>query len=203
MLTFDPVAHQYFWNGQPVVNVTRVLGPLTDYSHIPPDVLERAREQGVAVHKMVELDCKNDLDVEGLPEWMRGHYNAWRQFKADTDFECWDSEAKIYHEGLGYAGTPDLVGIMRNSPGSGADLLDVKRSFYGGPVIGLQMAAYAEAWNRKNGKTAPLKITRRFALRLDGDGKYRLLPFEDRNDFAVFTAQLALYRWKEKYGKPH
>lgn len=200
MLTFDPVAHHYFWNGVRVPNVTSILAPLTDYSKIPAEQLERARQKGVAVHKMVELDCKGDLG--DLPEWMAGHHKAWLAFKAETGFECWDSERQLYHHGMAYAGTCDLVGVMKATKYTEAVLIDVKRSFYAGPVIGLQTAAYAEAWNRDQGKTAPLKIRRRYALRLDADGKYRLEPFEDRNDFAVFTAMLAIQRWKERYERP-
>src|SRR3990167_4906978 len=105
MLTFDAVAHHYFWNGVRVPNVTTILAPLTDYSKIPRDQLERARQQGVAVHKMVELDCKNDL--ADVPEWMAGHYSAWLSFKSETGFECWDSERQIFHQGMAYAGTLD------------------------------------------------------------------------------------------------
>lgn len=199
MLTFDEAAHHYFWNGVRVPNVTSVLAPLVDYSRVPPDALERARLQGVAIHHMVERDCKNDgLDPDTLPDWMRGHYAAWRRFTEETAFQCIASEERVFHEGMGYAGTLDLVGTMRNARNQDAHaLIDVKRSFYAGPVIGLQLAAYAEAWNRMKDSN----VARRFALRLDADGKYRLEPFEDRSDFAVFTAQLATYRWKERHGR--
>lgn len=198
MLTFDEPSHVYCWNGVPVPNVTRIIAPLVDYSHIPSETLERARQQGIAVHRMVELDCRDDIG--NLPHWMKGHYAAWQRFKAETGFECWDVERKVYHEGLGYAGTLDLAGLLPRLNGlSGPALLDVKRSFYAGPVIGLQTVGYAEARN----KSVPrdLRTKHRFGLRLDADGKYRLEPFEDRNDFAVFTAQLATYRWKERYGR--
>jgi len=203
VLTFDQAAHQYFWNGARVPNVTSILAPLTDYSRIPPDVLERARQQGIAIHRMVELDCKNDLD--SVPEWMKGHHEAWCKFKDDTGFECWFSESKVYHEKMGYAGTPDLGGLLTKLKTtkpklSAPALIDVKRSFYAGPVIGLQLAAYEMA--RNSTVLKDLRTELRFALRLDADGKYRLEPFVDRNDFAVFTAQLATYRWKEKYGRP-
>jgi hypothetical protein len=197
MLTFDEASHTYCWDGRRVPNVTSILAPLVDYSHIPPDALERARQQGIAVHRMVELDCKNDLDVAGLPDWMRGHHAAWRRFTEETAFCCIASEHKVYHEGMAYAGTLDLVGSMRNARNQDEPvLIDVKRSFFAGPVIGLQLAAYAEAWNKKHKEQ---RVERRFGLRLDADGKYRLEPFEDRNDFAVFTAMLTLHRWKEKH----
>ena len=197
MLTFDAPAHHYFWNGVRVPNVTSILAPLTDYSKIPRGQLERARQQGIAVHKMVELDCKGDLDTDALPEWMAGHFAAWEKFKAEIDFELWSSEQPVYHKGMSYAGTLDLTGMPCNLKHKDAALIDVKRSFYAGPVIGLQLAAYEKARNDSVEKA--LRTKHRFALRLDVDGQYRLEAFEDRNDFTVFTACLALHRWKERH----
>jgi hypothetical protein len=58
MLTFDEASHTYFWAGRRVPNVTRVIAHLTDYSKIDPDRLRIAQDEGKAVHKMVELDCR-------------------------------------------------------------------------------------------------------------------------------------------------
>ena len=200
MLTFDPEKHVYHWEGKRVPNVTSVLAPLSDFSFIKPEVLENARLEGQAVHFMAEHDCKGDLDVEGLPEWMAGCYQAWCKFKEDTGFECMDSERRIYHPVYEYAGTPDLAGIMPKLPKvKDPVLIDIKRSFYGGPVIGLQTAAYQEARNKEVPKD--LRTKKRFALRLDKDGKYRLQPFEDPADFSVFLACLTMYRWRNQHGK--
>jgi hypothetical protein len=198
MLTFDEAAHVYYWHGKPVPNVTRIIAPLTDYSRIPPDVLQRAQEEGRATHKMVELDCKNDLDVETLPAWMRGHYTAWCRFKEESGFECWASEYREYHEGLGYAGTADLFGLTPKLPKiKGAINIDVKRSLYAGPAIGLQTAGYTEQWNRKQPKD--LHVKHRAALVLKPDGTYRLQSYEDREDWLAFLACLQQLKWKEKH----
>lgn len=197
-LHFDEATHTYTVAGRVVPNVTRIIGHLTDFSRVDPEKLETARQQGVAVHKMVELDCTDDLDVDALPDWMRGHYAAWVRFKAESGFECMSTEQRVYHPDMGYAGTLDLAARLPNlrPPLKAPALIDVKRSFYAGPVIGLQLAAYEAARNR----TADRERTEyRFALRLDGDGKYRLQKFEDRGDFAVFLACLTLYRWREKH----
>jgi hypothetical protein len=202
MLTFDEAAHMYHWDGKPVPNVTRIIAPLTDYSHIPAEALERARQQGQHVHKMVELDCKNDLDFANLPEWMRGHYAAWRLFVDETGFQCFSSEHKVYHPRLGYAGTLDLAGLMPKLKTSKKPaVIDVKRSFYAGPAIGLQTVAYAEAWNlsRAAGLAENPKLEERYALQLNANGTYRLQPFVDRDDSAAFLACLQQLRWKEKH----
>jgi len=199
VLAFDPAAHVYTWNGQYVPNVTRVLAPLTSYDRIPEHILEHARQEGVAVHKLVELDCYGDLDVETLPEWMTGHYKAWKQFLADTGFEFIASEHRVFHPEFKYAGTLDLAGHMPHAKAKGTSLIDVKRSFFAGASIGLQLSAYAAAWDKAH--AAALKIKNRFALKLSADGTYRLQPYEDPNDFSVFLSLLTIERWKAKHGK--
>lgn len=202
MLTFEEEGHRYFWSGTPVPNVTRIIGHLTDYSRIPPDQLRRAQEEGTANHKLVELDCKNDLDVASIPEWQKGVYQAWCRFKDDTGFECWASEHRIFHSGYRYAGTLDITGLLRKlARVKGPVLIDVKRSLYAGPVIGLQTAAYLAAWNQDM-KDSRIPEANRFALVLKKDGTYRLEQYSAREDFQVFLAQLITYRWRETHGSP-
>ena len=107
MLTFNEERHEYQWDGVVVPSVTQTLKGLTDYSHIQPDALERARQEGRAVHYMVECACKG-IEVD-LPEWMTGHWQAWQRFVAETGFECWASEQRGYHGLYRYAGTMDLA----------------------------------------------------------------------------------------------
>ena len=197
MLAFDEAEHRYYWNGIRVPNVTSILAPLTDYSHVEPAALEKARAEGVAIHKMVENHAKG---VEQLiPDWMAGHHTAMLQFFADTGFQCWISEHKVYHHGLKYAGTLDLYGetpLLKDARGN--VLIDVKRSLYAGPAIGIQLAAYNAAL--RSGREYPA-ASRRYALVLRANGTYRLEPFTDLADEAVFTALLTLQRWKEKHGR--
>lgn len=192
MLVFYEAEHKYFWNDRPVPNVTSILGPLYDLSMIPVDTLERARQEGVAMHKMVELDVRGALDESTLPDWMVPRLAAWRKFVADTGFVCIESEYRVFHPIYQYAGTLDLFGTFRDGP---AVFIDLKRSFAAGPVIGLQLAAYHEAYcaQQKVGKAA-----NRYALRLDDTQSYRLEPFSDKSDFGTFLALLTIQRWKEK-----
>lgn len=201
MLTFDPAEHVYFWNGTRVPNVTRVIASLSDYSRVEPEALERARQEGVAVHKMVELECKGDLDIDTLPEWMRGHYAAWLKFKDEIGFELWRSEHKAFHPKHYYAGTFDLAGVLikAKKPLNGPALIDIKRSFYAGPAIGVQTAAYLETWNATEGKDVRIDPSHRFALQLRPNGTYRLEHYGERDDFSIFLAMLTVMRWKERH----
>lgn len=199
MLTFNKAAHQYFWCGEPVLNVTRIISHLVDYSRIPPAALEIARQEGMAVHRMVELDCNGE--PADVPEWMKGQHEGWLRFKDETGLECWAAEQKMYHPALAYAGTPDLIGLMpKLKTAKGAACIDVKRSLYAGPAIGLQCSGYAEIWNKTQGKE--LRVVERFALQLRPNGTYRLQPYEDRDDWIAFLACLQQIRWKEHhYGR--
>lgn len=194
MLSFNPEIHEYRWEGAVVPHVTRIIAPLTNYDKIPQDVLERARQQGQAVHKMVEADLNGTL--LDLPEWMFGHFDAWNRFKEESGFECWASEQYVYSRRLGFAGTLDLAGIPHKLKKCRPSVIDVKRSFYAGPAIGLQTVGYQEPWNETHPEA---RLEKRFALRLDADGKYRLEPFEDPDDRGAFIACLQQLRWKEKH----
>lgn len=187
MLSFDPVAHRYTYNGLHVPNVTSVLSPLTSYAMVNPEKLETARQKGVAIHKMVELWCKNDLDETTLPEWMRPALDQWKKFVTESGFRIFQSEVRVFHKTYRYAGTLDLVGNIDRS----IVYIDVKRSFLAGASIGYQLAAYAEADGAKHYK--------RFALKLREDGQYRLEPFTDKMDFTNFLTCLNFYRLQEKH----
>lgn len=197
MLTFDAEAHQYFWNGRPVPNVTRIIAPLSDYSRIPPDVLEKARQEGNAIHSMIDMDCKGVLD--SVPEWMLGHRRAWDRFKEETGLECWVSEHKMFHPRLHYAGTSDLIGMLpKIKTVNGPAVVDAKRSLYAGPAIGLQTAAYRKQWNDTEGKNLRIPEQNRFALQLGGNGQYRLTRFDQPDDETAFIACLHQLRWRER-----
>lgn len=196
-LEFRADDHTYWLDGKRVPNVTRVLSLLTDYSHIDPAVLANAQQEGVDMHRMVELYVKGELDEPTLPTWLEPRLAAFKRFQAETGFELLASEQRVYHPLHRYAGTLDLVGKMRMPQSRAAQritaLIDLKRSFYAGRAIGLQTAAYGDAWTASGG----VKVTHRFALQLRPGASYRLQPFDDRGDFAHYLACLMVWRLKE------
>lgn len=160
-LTFDEATHIYYWDGQRVPNVTSIIGDLIDYSMVPAYTLEIARQKGVAVHKMIELEARGDLDEDSLPTWMRPVLAEWRRFIIETGFVVIASEQRVYHPKLGYAGTYDLKGKFT-----------ILKLQHGRPPA-------------------------RFALKLRENEPYRLEPYDDPNDFNVFTACLIRHKWQE------
>lgn len=204
MLTFDPGPHKYYFDGKPVPGVTSVLAPLMDFSMIPANALEVSRQKGVAVHKMIELDCCGDLDEDTLPEWMQPVLPKWRAFRDDAGFEVIHSEYRVFHPMYRYAGTLDLFGKMQHA-GKFA-FIDAKRSFFAGEVTGLQLAAYREAYfeqehgpNRKGKEKFPYHLARRYGLRINEHNPVRLHEYTDQSQFGEFVALLTAQRVKEKY----
>lgn len=205
MLTFDPGPHVYRWNGSIVPNVTRVLSLVTDYSHIPAPVLAHAQAEGVAIHKTVELYAKDDLDEASLPQWLVPRLDAFKRFVAETGFVINASEQRVYHHRFAYAGQLDLEGTLQLRVGRKSvptpAIVDVKRSFYAGRAIGLQLAAYDAACPRTSFCSASVP-RRRYALQLRADGTYRLEPFTDPADMSNFLACLNVWRLREQMKLP-
>lgn len=191
LLEFDEPSHIYRWSGRVVPSVTTVIKDLTDYSRIPPAVLEKARQEGVQIHKMVELDCRQELDESTLPEWIEPHFAAWRKFVAHKRIEVLLSEHRVFHPGFWYAGTLDLLVYMDGE----LSLIDVKRSFAGGKAIGVQLAGYSGALAVEMGKKP--KPIRRYGLRLKPNGEPQLREFINPTDWNVFLACLTVRNFKE------
>ena len=191
MFTFEAETHTYRVDGKVVPSVTTVLAPLVDYSKVPRAVLERARQLGSAVHRMTELYDLDDLDMDDLADELRPYLTAWIKFRAETGFVPETIEKRLYHPALRFAGTPDRSGLINRRRA----VIDIKKMLYLGPVIGLQLAAYQELFE-KNGT----HVEDRYALGLRADGTYRLQPYIDKSDWPVFLSLLTTRNWKEKHG---
>jgi len=194
-LRFDPMPHQYWLepDGIELPSVTTALksAGLIDYSMIPQDVLQNASARGTAVHMALQFLDEETLDLEALDFDLVGYVIAYQQFCQDTGFVPAMIEQRVWSPQWRYAGTLDRTGTM------GADLacLDFKTGLVM-PAHALQLAAY----------TMCLPDPRRFrriALKLNGDGTYRVHEFpgkELRQDFDVFLAALACHNWRAVKG---
>lgn len=189
MLTFDPAAHEYFWNGQLVPGVTHVLAAsgLIDFTGVPIDALVAARERGTAVHRMCELDDLGDLDEDSADDALLGYLVAWRKFRAETNFVPDMVEWRVFHPTYRYAGTLDRRGMLFKCDA----VADIKT---GAPqrATSVQTAAYAMALDPKHGQKL-----KRYAVHLQEDGNFKLIEYKDPRDFIVFIAALTLVNWRQ------
>jgi len=195
MLTFDEETHRYFWDGQQVPGVTTILSPLTDFSAVDPDVMRRASTFGTAVHRVCELDDEGaNLDEFDVDPALLPYLQAWRNFSRDWSVEWQHIENRVYHPTLRYAGTLDRAGTVLQ-PGDPSHrrhnaMVDIKTSTSLYPAVGPQLAAYARAFDPFTGSSL-----RRYAVQLRGDATYVCKEYRDADDFATFSALLALRTW--------
>ena len=180
---FDEATHTYTVDGKEYPSVTRILRPLSDFSNVPANVLQRAQEYGIAVHRMVELDIKGTLNADKLDPVLLPVLENWRQ--AAKDWDILYSEVKLAHSSLKYAGRFDILAVMSR----GLSLIDIKTGLFDPRVAGPQTAAYAELL-----KNAGRGFPHRYVLTLRSDN-HQLHPLEDKRDWPIFQSCLNLWRW--------
>lgn len=187
-LTFDDATHTYRVGSALVPSVTQILKPLTDLSGIPPDVLERKRDLGSRVHLACQLDDEDDLDEASVEDDVAPYLEAWRRFLLESGAIVLENERKVYEPTMRYAGTLDNVLGYDGSKW----VVDKKTSIATPLATGPQTAAYLRALGDPS-------VTRRAAIRLQPDGKYRFDPLTGADDWAAFFACLTLQRFKESH----
>ena len=183
--------HTYWLDGKLIPGVTTIIKDLTDYSIIPPIILETARQKGNAVHAMINLWATDNLGERAdQPDWLQPCYDEMLRFIDDSGLKIIASEKLVYHPQYKYAGTLDIRCTMRGKNGIG--IIDAKRSFFAGAAIGLQLAGYQGAENINIDQEPVLW---RAALKINEKSAYRLEPYDDRNDWTTFLACLVRYNW--------
>ena len=194
-LTFDARTHTYRYGGKVVPGVTSLLDELHSFAGVPWEVLEAARHRGSDVHLACQLYDENDLDEDRLQArqlGVFGYLTGWKKFLHDCQPNWVAIEEPVFHEGQGYAGTPDRFGELvykgRRLPMA---QVDIKTAVASHPIWGVQTAAYNEA----SGYRAP-----RFTCQLAPDGTYRLIEWTDPADWPIFLSLLNVHHWKAKHG---
>lgn len=189
MLTFDAEAHAYTLGGAPVPSVTQVLKPLVNFDGVPPALLEKARNFGIAAHKMVALEIAGTLDYgtldEGLYPALDG-FTRWRLEHPEIS-DALDSaivEQQMGHKRLKYAGTPDIIidAVL---------VIDIKTRKPKKLVDSIQCAGY-EHLHLANGGTKA-KYEHRI-LYLNPNGGYEFVKVNHREAWSRF--RLMLDHWK-------
>lgn len=187
-LTFSAKEHVYRLAGVVVPSVTQILKPLSDFSGIAPDVLERKRELGSRVHLACQLDDEGDLDEASVDDEVRPYLDAWRQFLRESGALVIENERRVFEPHMRYAGTLDNVLLL-----DGARWVVDKKTSIATPMsAGPQTAAYLRAL----GDTT---VIRRAAIRLRPDGTYRFDALTGADDWSCFMACLTIARFKEAH----
>jgi len=90
-------------------------------------------------------------------------------------------------EACRFGGTIDMPCMLNGKE----SLIDIK-SGVESPTTGIQLAAYSMLYD--------VPLVNRYGLYLKADGKYKLIPYADRNDIKIFNAALTLYHYRAEKG---
>lgn len=188
MLTFDPIPHEYRFNGVRVPSVTEILRPLSDFSGIPAAVLEAKRDLGQRVHLACQLDDEGDLDESSVEDDVAPYLAAWRKFLVQSGAKVVLNEQRVYEPALRYAGTVDNVLLLNGHKW----VVDKKTSIATPLSASAQTSAYLRALNDPT-------VTRRAVVRLRPDGAYRFDSLTGVDDWTAFISCFNLWTYKETH----
>jgi hypothetical protein len=191
VLTFDAASHTYRADGVVRPSVTQVLQKLHDFSMVPEAVLIAAQERGTAVHKLCEFHDQSDLDPASIGDYWP-YLDAWINFCADHKAEWTHIEHMGYSERYGYAGQWDRYGRLKGVPA----IVDIKTAKEPHRVWGMQTAAYRQLAVEQH--LPGCLVARRFTAQLRDDGTYKLLPWDDPDDWPAFLSLINLINWSTK-----
>lgn len=170
--------------------MTEILSAYSDFSAVPPDVLERAAERGRRVHRICAALALG-LWVPEIPEECRCYVESFRKWLDLVD-TVHLVETELADDTYGFVGHPDLVVTLR---GEGfARVVDLKTPVVKHRLWRAQIAAY----NRLAApRIVPLRISRSGTLRLSPKGDFpRFDEYSDSAvDFNAFLCALMAYRF--------
>jgi hypothetical protein len=174
----DPATHTYTDpSGAVVLSVTQILAKagICDYSCVPQESRNRGMKRGTSVHWMLQLEDQGAINYRTVPKAMRGYRKAYCEWKRASGFNPLMVEHSfIYGD---YAGTVDRAGSFpattMYTSGTNA-IVDIKTGTAAPDWTRYQLAAYAVGII---GDQKLARFTRRIALLLTADGKYKVTEF--------------------------
>lgn len=187
-LIFDAASHTYRLDGRPIPSVTRALGVLDDWEHVPRDRLEAARRFGDHVHKAVALLVRGQLDWARLDPQLVPYVEGAQRFLRQARLVVLASELAVVNRAVGYAGMIDLVAREKY-----LGIYDFKSGALT-RMVGPQTAGYAEAYRAMYNA----RVQRRYCVQLSPElpNGYRVHLLTDPADWNIFLSALNITRWK-------
>lgn len=179
-LTFDEKAHEYKIGERSLPSVTAILkdAGLIDCRFFN----DYAMMRGTFVHQACEMLDNGTLDEDTLDPALSGYVQAYKKFREECPMAWTEIEHMRADSVLGYAGTPDRVGVLNGVK----IVLDIKTSMVKSRWWGLQLSAYQML----------AKTHGRYSLRLGENGNYRLDKWDCKSDDMAWISTLNVYNWK-------
>ena len=169
-----------------MISVTQALEPFSDFSDIPPAILEAAAERGTEVHRICAALARGEFVPYIRPD-CRGYVQSFQAWFADTNGLVVAVEFAVRSKIFNLIGHPDLLIFM---PGE-IWLIDLKTPATPARTWGPQLAAYKAIFEEDNPP-----VDRAFPLILRKDGKRpKAGPDATPNDLKAFHCALGAYRY--------
>lgn len=198
--SFDIETHRYTVAGREVPSCTRVLdrSGLVDFRFVREDILERKAELGREVHKACDL--WNKRRKFSVDDRVKPYVDAWINFCERANFEPRASEEQQIASvnGMLYGMTLDAEGSLYGEDA----IIEIKTGEIF-PHHAIQTAGYAAGFFHPKLET-PLgrfRTRARYAVQLRKNATPKIVRFEDKSDFDVFTSALFTVYWRMKYEK--
>ena len=185
-LEFSALTHQYFLNGKELISVTKVFEKVgvTDFSRVPFDVIEPARQFGDVVHDMAAMFGNEVLDEDTVDLEYEGFLESIRSFFKDHVKKILAIEYKVCNVVHHYAGTLDILYLNKKKE---LCLDDWKTPKHEQKASKWQTVAYFKALPKEI-----CEVKRRHAVHLRADGTYEMFEHKNpiRRDFDDFLTFL-------------
>ncbi len=181
-LTFNAERHEYKLGDRVLPSVSEILKEL----HLIDDTWfnDYATDRGSKVHRMTLYYDEGNLDEASLDPELKGYLAAYHAFRQSVPIKWTCMETPMYDEMLGYAGTPDRIGMNMQ----GTYVVDIKTSSSVSKWWGVQLSAYQKL------SGAAHKMT----VRLSQDGRFRVDTWTSQRDDIAWQSALNLYHWKRR-----
>jgi len=182
MIIFRPDNHEYLIGKIKIPSVTQILQNegLIDTYFFEPEHARKGRE----LHEITELVDKGLTSIDGLPADYIPYIEAYISFLRISGVKILQSEKRLYHELLGFAGTLDRY-VSINGHEAIIDIkTGVKAKWH--PV---QLAGYKILADTNNAKM--------YCLYLEKTGKFKLVEYKDDIKYKnIFMSALNIYKFK-------
>lgn len=197
---FDAARHEYRVRGRAVPSVSQCMACVRPAFGCPPDVLEKARARGTAIHRLTELHDLG-MPLAAVGDEYRPYLLAWQDWLRHSGAEAVLIEQQVATDT--YAGTFDrLVHLPHARPGRPEWLLvDIKTSATVSPVDALQTALYAHALVAHLPPSERPRVARA-TVQLRADGTYRQHDWNSIDDLPVALACVTATNWRLTHANP-
>jgi hypothetical protein len=198
VLAFEPIKHEYRYDGQRVPSVTQILretgisvdfDELAGMSHRLGLAIDEKRAIGTALHADCHAFDDNDLEWSTVDPRVVPYLEAWKTLRENSGLVPLRRERRVYHPGYRYAGTLD--GIFAKDASTSV-LVDIKTGDPESSGARYQLAAYQLAHETESDHTT---IHERWSVQLTPGRRvpYRIARYDDWRDFDTWKAIVSTY----------